>query len=98
MKVCDSVLSYFDRNGSYVSTRRIADQCGRNIIAQKAPVIRANENLNVFRIISNQNWLEQHNERDQLAAGELIKFFCGSHSLIPFAEAASSSLAELYHL
>ena len=49
--MCDAVLSYFDRNGSYVSTRRIADQCGRNIIAQKAPVIRANENLNVFRII-----------------------------------------------
>ena len=50
--VCNSVLSYFDRNGSYISTRRIADQCGRNIIAQKAPVIRANENLNIFRIIS----------------------------------------------
>ena len=48
MKVCDSVLSYFDRNGSFVSTRRIADQCGRNIIAQKAPVIRANENLKYF--------------------------------------------------
>ena len=31
-----------------------ADQCGRNIIAQKAPVIRANENLNIFRIISSQ--------------------------------------------
>ena len=58
LKVCDSVLSYFDRNGSYVSTRRIADQCGRNIIAQKAPVIRENEILNEFRTISNFNNLQ----------------------------------------
>ena len=29
--------------------------CGRNIIAQKAPVIRAKENLNIFRTISMNN-------------------------------------------
>ena len=32
--------------------RRKADQCERNIIAQKAPVIRVNENLYAFRTIS----------------------------------------------
>ena len=56
--VCDSVLSYFDRNDSYVLTRRITDQCRRNIIAQKAPVIRENEILNEFRTISNFNNLQ----------------------------------------
>ena len=39
-------------NEFHKTTRRIADQCGRNIFAQKAPVIRSNENLNVFHIIS----------------------------------------------
>ena len=50
----DCLGSYFDKNGSFVSTQRKADQCVRNINAQKArvSVIRINENLYRFRIIS----------------------------------------------
>ena len=54
----DSVWSYFDKNGSFISIQRKADQCVCNIIAQKAPVIRVNENLYAFHTISKANVVE----------------------------------------